>query len=886
MPGVYKVKRRNIVNGSISLPYSLSGVTTLDFSSINSISRSKKISGFFRKKLFGQRAIDNDQQEITAIRFTDSKSKYFPGLFNIENIPHNVTEIDLSGFIHLKSLDLTGYEKLTNLNLSNCRSLTDTSLKIPTGVTEVNFSGCYELSNLDLSEYRNLKKINLSICRSLTSLILPESATDVDVSYCEKLSDVDLTKCPNLEKINLSRCKSLTSLILPESATSVDLSECAKLSVIDLTKCHNLEKINLSKCKSLTFPINLPSSVTDINLSHCNIVDSDLKEYANITKIDLSGCASLRSLKNIPKGITKLNVSGCRSLTIPDLTIYDQLAELDISGCDLLPASFKNFPTNILNLVIFNCRSLTSLDLTRYTRLNQLSLNCKNLSNLNIAECKDLVEITLFDCGKLINLNLNGCDKLAKVNLAGSKSLASLTNIPLNITHLNLSGCAALSNLDFIGYNNLNKLNLSNCTSLTSLTNIPASITKLNISGCSNLSTLDLEGCDKLTEVDFSRCDHLQFDAKLRKQITALEAKGCVVRLPLNFKSNNAANDAAIKRLNDIIARSNKDDNLDSIKNLFNRFLVEATASRGNAEHLATEVMPFLDFVEQNPQSLKKWINSIAGNYLEGCVNQPVAGFANIMSWISVAEKDSVADKAEAAKRVMAQKALIEFISRLPEERRPKAGLEVELGNVLLRETHEALLREKIITNPWIGIPKGEIAYQASLRGILTKDLLNGAKDKMKKALKCSSKELCDFLCSSESNEIWRSIAYPEKVEAIEKAWQTKGYFVESLIAEVDTAKNFKSLIEVKITEAVKEGGDREILEEFAQELLSLKSPEEIAKTLLTKQEEIPTQIFAELTKMNHDLTKELFNVPRTNVLPSGTHPLSGTHSRANSSQC
>jgi hypothetical protein len=77
----------------------------------------------------------------------------------------------------------------------------------------------------------------------------------------------------------------------------------------------------------------------------------------------------------------------------------------------------------------------------------------------------------------------------------------------------------------------------------------------------------------------------------------------------------------------------------------------------------------------------------------------------------------------------------------------------------MLREVHKKLLAQKIISQPWLGIP-GNIAYEATIRSFLTDDNIEKMSNLAKEALSStpeSQRETINFLCEVET-DFWAKI--------------------------------------------------------------------------------------------------------------------------------
>ena len=383
------------------------------------------------------------------------------------------------------------------------------------------------------------------------------------------------------------------------------------------------------------------------------------------------------------------------------------------------------------------------------------------------------------------------------LNHKGAKYLSvwdtSITKIPASIVDLtelktfNLSGCANLKELpDLSKPKQLTKLNLSRCASLSTLPELPNNLERLYLSGCANLKELpDLSKFVQLKRLYLSGCDKLEFTPELKKILSALEEGRCKVHYPDHFNPK-IFTQIAEDRLLKVIKRYNGQENSEpseiipvqdesqGIKKLFNRFLTEKVDVRSNkissmakALELTESAEPFLNFIEkeENLRNLS-WINKLADNYLVACINQPVLGFFVINSFIDIAEKEKFSDKVMSAKPLFALAGINEIIAgnRLGEE------VQAEAGNVLLIELHKQLLNEKIIQEPWLGVPT-KIAYAETVKSFVEKEGVKSALTELKtKIINLTTEQCVDLLCSpsgidNQHQNAWAETAFPKNKE-------------------------------------------------------------------------------------------------------------------------
>ena len=388
---------------------------------------------------------------------------------------------------------------------------------------------------------------------------------------------------------------------------------------------------------------------------------------------------------------------------------------------------------------------LTDKFFLKHTNATFISINDPLIKKIpeSIAELKHLT-----------NLILNGC-----------KNLSALPKLPDNIRRLYLSGCESLETLP---------------DSISSLKNL----TSIFLVNCKSLKTFPLDPNDfkSLTYIDLIGCDNLMVTTELIKNLNTSEENMAQVHYPVHFNPK-IFTQIAEDRLLKVIERYNDQENIEpseiipaqdesqGIKKLFNRFLTEEvdvrsnkTSSMAKALELTESAEPFLNFIEKE-ENLKNlsWINKLADNYLVACINQPVLGFFVINSFIDIAEKEKFLDKVMSAKPLFALAGINEIIAgnRLGEE------VQAEAGNILLIELHKQLLNEKIIQEPWLGVPT-KIAYAETVKSFVEKEEVKSALNELKTKITNLTIEQCvDLLCSpsgidNQHQNAWAETAFPE----------------------------------------------------------------------------------------------------------------------------
>ncbi len=422
---------------------------------------------------------------------------------------------------------------------------------------------------------------------------------------------------------------------------------------------------------------------------------------------------------------------------------------------------------------------------------------------LDLSECRSLISLPENLPAWLTNLNLGGCKlidhlpenlpaKLTYFNLGGCKLIDHLPeNLPAGLTHLSLMGCKLIDHLPenlpaglidlglpgctSIGHlpenlpEGLTDLELNGCTSLTHLPeNLPAGLTYLGLRGC-RLLTLPENLPAGLTRLDLYACQNLVLSEALIRRLSTLEEAGVYIEYPAHFNLNDQS-ELAKRKLREAIViykSQNLNEQTSEIEKLLHRFLTEEIKGRGGVKMVVQATSQVLDLITANPNHLK-WIEIIAGRYLEGCVNQPVAGWSEISAIMSIAIAPEISDKVEAAKYLMILYEIKLFISKLPKKDKPGEVFEAEFGNTLLREVQKKLIATNEIKKPWLGVPQG-IASEEVIAGKMTQQVIEGACERARKILAKPLEEIAKYLCEGYYQNIWAEIAFPQEVAALKQ---------------------------------------------------------------------------------------------------------------------
>jgi hypothetical protein len=164
--------------------------------------------------------------------------------------------------------------------------------------------------------------------------------------------------------------------------------------------------------------------------------------------------------------------------------------------------------------------------------------------------------------------------------------------------------------------------------------------------------------------------------------------------------------------------------------------------------------------IKDNPKILE-FIDRTSAIYLDGCVNQPVAGFTEIANLVEIAMQPDIASKLEKAKALLAIAFIKTEVSKLM-----SAGshVEVELGNAILREVQKNLITDGSIQAPWPGIPDG-IAYEGTIESYLKdkKNIERISRVVYEEVLKKPLEYVANSICEGRLQDFWAMLTVPEQ---------------------------------------------------------------------------------------------------------------------------
>ena len=383
-----------------------------------------------------------------------------------------------------------------------------------------------------------------------------------------------------------------------------------------------------------------------------------------------------------------------------------------------------------------------------------------------------------------------------RITWPGIPSLKQLIGkLPEKLTYLNLSGCSFLKKLPESFPADLIKLDLSGCDSLEELPELPEGLIQLNLFGCNKLSSDTIAQLEALNERNRHKPN---FELTWPEHLINATATQAEELIKSAYKQYYANDDNFKDKKPDPANTANY-----PTLRLFRLFVSKSVEKRGDREEIARSALEVAQDIEKNPQMLK-FIDEISRGYLDGCVNQPVAGFTEVAILAKMANASDISAKLEIAKTLMAINLIREEASRLAAV--PVTGttlFQVELANVMLKEVHKQLLDNGDITDKWPGVPD-KIAYQDTIQRFLTKQNINTISGKVKEILSEDKRKVADCLCEGNLQDAWAHMVLSKEeiaeiYEPLKEARQKFSELLENQSSPEVVEEKVKDMENIKI---------------------------------------------------------------------------------------
>ena len=363
--------------------------------------------------------IDFNDTQITSIDLTHNTS-----LKNINIEINTLTELTLPpASDKLETLTLSNAGNLTALNASGHIGLRTLSLSSMNALTSLTLNGCTSLSELNLSyDAGYLETLDIANCTSLKKFYL---------SGENLVTSLDFTGCEFIDNIEIMNNSNLSSIILPDARdlSCLKINNLSALASLALSGS-SIDCLDISNCSLLPLEGYLDGSISlrSIRLNdRSDLTDLDISS-TTLEELYLENCGSLTSL-NVAEGnrLKKVSLNSNTSLKFlnTDLNAASTLEELRIESCS--QSSDGSIPRD-------------SIDLSDYSALRLVSIKyCYNYTyGASFEGCTSLTDLRLQSNYQIENLNISGCTSLRTMDLYDNNlDSAALTSVLESLPNLN-----------------------------------------------------------------------------------------------------------------------------------------------------------------------------------------------------------------------------------------------------------------------------------------------------------------------------------------------------------------------------------------------------------------------------------------------------------------
>lgn len=355
--------------------------------------------------------IDFNDTQITSIDLTHNTS-----LKNINIEINTLTELTLPpASDKLETLTLSNAGNLTALNASGHIGLRTLSLSSMNALTSLTLNGCTSLSELNLSyDAGKLETLDIANCTSLKKFYL---------SGENLVTSLDFTGCEFIDNIEIMNNSILSSIILPDARdlSCLKINNLSALASLALSGS-SIDCLDISNCSLLPLEGYLDGSISlrSIRLNdRSDLTDLDISS-TTLEELYLENCGSLTSL-NVAEGnrLKKVSLNSNTSLKFlnTDLNAASTLEELRIESCS--QSSDGSIPRD-------------SIDLSGYSALKLVSIrDCGNYTyGASFEGCTSLTDLRLQSNYQIENLNISRCTSLRTMDLYDNNlDSAALTSV-------------------------------------------------------------------------------------------------------------------------------------------------------------------------------------------------------------------------------------------------------------------------------------------------------------------------------------------------------------------------------------------------------------------------------------------------------------------------
>lgn len=385
--------------------------------------------------------------------------------------------------------------------------------------------------------------------------------------------------------------------------------------------------------------------------------------------------------------------------------------------------------------------------------------------------------ITILRLENLSNTRSVNLENLKLLNILTIQSnITSISNFPLSLKKLAIASEAITQLPEF--NDGLEHLVIENCPALTQLPQLPQSLKSLRI-GNSSISTLPsgfpLED-NNLEHVDLKYMNGLETNLENFNKLLKLEEMmtrknlDCSNIWPDQFDKHKyylfltqAYCDYRRNDPNFSVLNFNANPNFPTYF-LIHRFVNEATQDRG--DKIIPQANQFTKKIYYNPAILET-LDEVASGFLEGCINQPVAGFVEIATLVDIDECQSIEEKLQKSKILLAINEVKNSLANFKDSHGNAVGqeVEVELFNALLIRVHRKLHQQNKIDQEWWQIPT-RIKHEGTIATLLNEEKINELVEKIDhEILQMPLTAVANFMCETANyQDFWATQVLTKQV--------------------------------------------------------------------------------------------------------------------------
>ncbi len=420
---------------------------------------------------------------------------------------------------------------------------------------------------------------------------------------------------------------------------------------------------------------------------------------------------------NIPADVQEIIIRN-----ISDSDIITTLLPTNINSIDLCQSDLPSF----------------SVEPSYIGNIKKIKISyCKNLRSFEHPLPPSLKIVEFYGCN---SVNLANLERIESLTIGHSNEVREITNIPPSLKSLNVHYCDSLTAFPNPLPSSLKKLSIYGCNSLTDIPQIPdgLELVFISFSNCSSIPNND-ETIEKLLDLERRYRDKPNFRLVWPKHINRESDNNKISRnIQEAYRVYHANNP-------DFRDRDPAPNSQFPTYHLIHRFITEDIEQRGNPLPILIfeEALKLSEILKSNPHFLE-FTDASAKNFLFACVNQPVAGFSEVVSLVHIASQPDIQSKLEKSKIIIAKAIISEETRNITTAEGRGAVIEVEIANGFLREVHDKLLLEGIIREPWQGVPR-RLMYETFARPYLNnRDYIEDISRKTSEALSLSSEHVAE----------------------------------------------------------------------------------------------------------------------------------------------